>query len=132
MNTHGVRMVNGRHKGELMTRVPVSYLRWMANTNHEQAELAKAELDRRGAVLPEVEISNHAIDRASLRCRRIWHEDRTKNEGLHSWLVRVSMEALAGTGSGGDEICFYKGMKMVFELSPEYPVLKTIMPAKGA
>ena len=44
----------------------------------------------------------------------------------------MSMEALAGTGSGGDEICLYKGMKLVFELCPEYPVLKTVMLAKGA
>jgi uncharacterized protein (DUF3820 family) len=29
INTHGVTMQNGRWAGQLITRVPVSYLKWM-------------------------------------------------------------------------------------------------------
>ena len=53
--------------------------------------MAEAELERRGDTMPaEIEISNHAIDKASLRVRKAWHTDRQQDEGLYSWLVRIS------------------------------------------
>lgn len=130
MNTHGLKIDFGKHKGQLWTRVPVGYLRWLVNVKDpltpEAIEIANAELDRRGSKIPTIEISGHAIDRASLRCRKIWHEDRTKDEGLHSWLVRVSKEALE-RGERAEEKIKHKGMKFVFEHGEYYPSLKTIM-----
>ncbi len=135
VNTHGLVVPFGRHKGTLLTRVPVSYLKWMVNESPEGANpqfqdwhvLAKAELKRRGTVTPELEISGHAIDRASLLCRKTWHEDRGKDEGLHAWLVRVSQEALKLIKDDADSI-IYKEMKLVFERGSEWPVLKTVVP----
>lgn len=81
LNTHGVRLDFGKHSGELITRVPVSYLKWMVRNGTKSSDLAAAELERRGTQTPEVEVSGHAIDRASLNCRKTWHETRNEARG---------------------------------------------------
>jgi len=130
INPHGVTMDFGKHKGELITRVPVSYLRWMINEKTPQSEVAKAEFERRGDTMPKVELSGHAIDNASLRVRKIWHETRNKDEGLYSWLQRMTLEAIAQGATIGDRI-HYKGMKFCIAEGEEFPTLKTIMRNKS-
>ena len=115
IDTHGMICDFGRHKGTPYTRMPVNYLLWMVNGNHSRAEIAQAELYRRGTTVPELDISGHAIDRASLRCRRTWHETRGDDEGLHAWLCRLSKEALAQAKPDEEGRCFYLGLKLVFE-----------------
>ena len=127
INTHGVTMSFGKHRGELLTRVPASYLRWMVNEKSPMHEQARAEIERRGHKLPEVELSGHAIDNASLRVRKIWHETRGKDEGLHSWLQRVTLEALEKGERLDSGRIKYLGMKLVIEQGEEFPVLKTVM-----
>lgn len=144
LNTHGFRMRTGKHgpkgkePGMLITRVPVDYLQWMCDVGHQDAAYARAELDRRGTTFPEIKVSGHAIDRASLSCRKIWHQTaKDANEGLHAWLHRVSLEALA-TGftaidrHGGEKevVKVHLGMKFAFQLGECYPTLKTIMPIR--
>ena len=131
INTHGMICDFGKHSGTPYTRLPVSYLRWMVNVRHSRADIAQAELDRRGTTVPDLDISGHAIDTASLRVRRTWHETRRKDEGLHSWLCRVSAEALAAAEPDEDGRCYHLGMKLVFEMDGVWPVLKTVMPAKN-
>lgn len=126
VNTHDFIMPNGKHQGERITRVPVSYLKWMINSNHSIAVYAKAELERRGTVTPEIDISGHAIDSASLRIRKIWHENRGEDEGLHSWLVRMAMLAMHDGEKRGDKIA-YCGVLWVIEQDGCWPVLKTVM-----
>jgi hypothetical protein len=126
INTHGYIMQRGRHAGEPITRVPVGYLKWMVNSRHSEADFAAAELARRGTVTPDIDISGHAIDRASLNCRDIWHQTRDKEEGLHAWLVRVSKEALEEGERRGDKIS-HIGMLFAFERDGCWPVLKTVM-----
>lgn len=130
MNTHGLRIEFGKHKGELFTRIPVSYLRWMINDKTPQSEIARAEFERRGDTMPKVELSGHAIDNASLRVRKIWHETRLENEGLYSWLQRMTLEAIKQGATIGDRI-HYKGMKFCIADGEEFPVLKTIMRNKS-
>jgi Putative quorum-sensing-regulated virulence factor len=131
MNTHGVILPFGRHKGELLTRVPVSYLKWMVNQPEMAANwrsLAKAEFERRGDTLPKVEVSGHAIDNASLRVRKIWRRTAlNKEEGLYSWLMRITLEAREKGELLEDGQISYLGMKLVIEPGAEFPVLKTIM-----
>lgn len=130
INTHGFKMPNGKHKDELITRVPVSYLRWITNTpNHSLQEYAQAELDRRGSILPEMELSGHAINRASFRCLKIWKEDRNDDEGLHSWLLRRGMEAFKKLKDDTTKV-EHMGIKWAFEIGERYPVLKTVMKGK--
>jgi len=130
MNTHGEIIEFGKHKDELFTRVPVSYLTWMVNQETRQHELARAELERRHHKLPEVELSAHAIDNASLRCRNIWHETSKKDEGLYTWLERMTLEALANGQDAVDEAYMHNGMKLVIVQGAEFPALKTIMAKK--
>ena len=129
INTHGMRVEFGKHKGELFTRVPVSYLKWMINDSVQQCDIAKAEFERRGDTMPKVELSGHAIDNASLRVRKIWHETKLKNEGMYSWLQRMTLEAINKGAKIGDSI-HYKGMKFCVVDGEEFPVLKTIMRIK--
>lgn len=130
MNTHGLKLDFGKYDGQLYTRVPVSYLLWMVQCGHSRQEIAKAELDRRGTTVPNIEVSGHAIDSASLRLRKRWHETaKSKDEGLHSWLIRVAEEALERKKPNSDGVVFHNGIKFVFDFG-EWPVLKTCMPTK--
>lgn len=136
INTHNLVVGFGKHKGELWTRLPVSYLRWLVNQQPpefgtDSRPIARAELERRGSVLPTIEVSGHAIDRASLNCRAIWHGTREKDEGLHAWLCRLGAEALkVGAEENGKHR--YAGLFFAFEQDGIWPVLKTVMPANGA
>jgi len=127
MSTHGVTIDFGKHKGELFTRLPVSYLRWMINQNTQQSDIAKAEFERRGDTMPTVELSGHAIDNASLRVRKIWHETKLNDEGLYSWLMRITLEAIHNGEKLPSGKIKYLGMKFVIEQGEEFPILKTIM-----
>ena len=126
INTHGQRIEFGKHKGELFTRLPVSYLKWMIYENAQQSDIAKAEFERRGDTMPEVELSGHAIDNASIRVRKIWHETKNENEGIYSWLQRMTKESLEANNVHNGKYK-HKGMKLVIEQGEEFPVLKTIM-----
>lgn len=126
INTHGLVCDFGKHKGLLYTRVPVGYLHWMVGNNHPKAEIASAELKRRGSVLPTLDISGHAIDRASLHCRKYWHQTRGENEGLHAWLCRISKEALANTPDPKGRYR-YGDVLLAFEFEGNWPVLKTVI-----
>lgn len=130
INTHGLTIDFGKHKGELFTRIPVSYLKWMVSEGAKQADVAQAELDRRGTVTPEIDVSGHAIDRASLHCRKIWHETRNEDEGLHAWLCRVAKEAMdKGQRDNGGKYLHLR-MKFAIEEKGAWPVLKTVMREK--
>ena len=127
MNTHGLIIDFGKHSGTLYTRVPVGYLKWMVQSNHPKADIARAELERRGTVTPEIDISGHAIDSASNRLLGVWTGTKTEGEGLNAWLCRLALEAFK-SGPLDDEGCIrYKGIKWVFDPG-EWPVLKTVIP----
>jgi hypothetical protein len=138
INTHGMIVPFGKHKGEPWTRVPVSYLKWLVNLPNPQNAPAKAiaaaELKRRGSSMPTIELSGHAIDRASLNCRKMWYGHRKdENEGLYSWLARAGREALDACKdplpSQGEIEIRYAELKWVFVLGDYYPTVKTVMPA---
>lgn len=137
LNTHNEVISFGKHKGELWTRLPISYLKWMLNEMPSDSlnyQMAESELNRRGDTMPrEVEISNHAIDKASLRVRKAWHSDRGQDEGLYSWLVRISTEALELKNKENEqnERMKYKGCVLVFTYGNFFPTLKTVMNDKS-
>jgi len=130
INTHNLVVNFGRYNGERWTRIPLSYLRWLINEGTQYKDIAKAELERRGSsISPDksVELSGHAIDKASLRLRRAWHQTAEKNEGLFSWLERVAIEAYKLLSDGQTKIT-YRKIKFIFMRGEIYPVLKTVMP----
>lgn len=121
IETHHLIVDFGKHKGERWTRVPVSYLRWLANeANGSRKEIAEAELARRGTTLEHtVELSLHAIDRASQIT------DEWKEKGVASWLQVIATEALEQ--AEGEATIVYNGYKFAFSYGNYYPILKTIM-----
>ena len=137
-DTHNEIVDFGRHKGTCYTRLPVSYLKWMVNISHSRVELAAAELARRGTTTPELDVSGHALDRASLHCRDLWKETRKLGgpgqdpEGIHSWLCRMAADALKSGVRDNKDRLYYKGMIFAFEDQEElvWPVLKTVMREK--
>jgi hypothetical protein len=122
----------GKYQGQRWTRIPLSYLRWLVNERTQYSEIAKAELDRRGSSVmidKSVELSAHAIDKASLRLRKIWHETAIDdNEGIYTWLERISGEAYKCIQEGETDV-IYSRIKFAFMVGEVYPVLKTVMPA---
>lgn len=125
INTHNLTITFGKYSGERWTRLPISYLRWLANSAAGEAkEIAAAEIARRGTTIPStVELSGHSIDRASQIANRSW-----KKDGVYSWLLRIAEEALANAPKNKKrEIIFHEGFKFVFSFGEYYPTLKTVM-----
>ena len=122
----------GRHAGTPITRVPVSYLLWIVNSNGPHVAQAQDELERRGTVVPALDISGHAVDRASQQLLHIWQKYHQHNEGLHAWLVRMAGEALhqGRPDPANAERISYMGVVFVFEFCDKWPVLKTIIRRK--
>lgn len=127
MNTEGVTIKFGKHKGELFTRLPPGYLRWMVQNETTDHQIARAELERRGdAAEFDIEISAHAIDRASLRLLPLYERTRkNQNEGLHTWLQRNALDAHA-LADGADTV-EHMGVKWVFAELVACPVLKSVI-----
>lgn len=128
MNDGHFQMPSGRHRGVLITRVPVPYLRWMVNEGHAHADKAQSELSRRGTTEHELELSAHAIDRASFRLASKWRSQRNENEGLHSWLHRVALDAWKSNKgvSMGDVNIVRDSIKFSFVGGNLWPTLKTV------
>lgn len=127
IDTHLFKMPNGKFQGKYITRVPVSYLKWMVNSRHQLADHAKAELERRGTVTPQIDISGHAIDRASQRLLPLWQKDLMPEEGLHAWLARRGYEAWQMICVTEKDKVEYLGVIWAFERDGDWPVLKTVM-----
>lgn len=131
-NTHHLTIEHGKHKGELYTRIPASYLRWMVNEGAKGWHFAQAELDRRGTKLPDIEVSRHAIDRASCRCWKTWEATRLNDdEGILSWIERIGQEAMDADPDNQGEAYRYLGLQIIIAKGEQYPIVKTIMPKRA-
>lgn len=121
IDTHNKVIDFGKYRGERWTRIPVSYLKYIANQMQgDPREMAEAELKRRGTTsISELELSGHAIDRAS-QITEEW-----KESGVYSWLGIIATEALDYIVD--DERVYHKGFIFVFAFGNHFPILKTIM-----
>lgn len=129
MSTPEFRLPMGKYKGTLITRVPPGYLKWMISSNHSLAEKAKQELHRRGTIEPNIEVTSHAIDRASLRCFDIYVANRKEGEGLASWMARVgelALDAMEGGAITENMRVDFDGITWVFDMKFVVPVLKSV------
>lgn len=128
IDTHNLTIEFGKHKGERWTRLPIGYLTWLINEGTQVADIAQDELDRRGYTPPtDLVVSDHAVDRASLFCRKAWHENAKEGEGLLSWLKREA-EAIAPDLKAGEDGSIEKyGIKWCFAGGELYPTLKTVI-----
>lgn len=138
----GMRIPFGKYVGELVTRLPYSYLRWACNSlvSHKIDGIpfhliADAEIKRRGDRRGDVELSGHAIDRASLRLTQEW---LVSSEGLYTWLERRAAEVYKNGTEHQDgylvvvqnkdrKQIMHGGNKWVFKVDTLVPVLLTVM-----
>lgn len=133
INTHHLRIDFGKHDGELWTRVPRGYLEWITNEPDmapERKAIAEAELKRRGTGVPRIQLTAHAIDRASRRYLKkfIAYMDDGGEDGFHTWLMRQAYEAYQTVADDpeGDR-SRHNGMQFVFRRGDRFPVVKTVM-----
>lgn len=139
---HNEMIQFGKHKGERWTRLPVGYLKWMSNQlTGEGQRLADLELERRGSIVePTIELSGHAIDRASIYFIDKWLLQRSHDkEGFHTWLAKTAQQAYdiaevpPYSETSEEPVTIkvkYNGMKLAIMVGRHYPVLKTVMPTK--
>lgn len=126
INTHNIFVDFGKYKGERWTRLPLSYLKFLINADTQYRDIARAEIARRGTNLDGgIELSAHAIDRASLLLQNQWKQWREKDEGLYSWLNRMCKEALK-YGFKMDDTYLYHNMKFIFNFGALNTTLKTV------
>jgi hypothetical protein len=130
LDTHNVRLTFGRFRGELLTRVPASYLKWMAGSGSEMADLARAEMERRGTATPDIDVTGHALDRASTRLWRLWKKTRRNEEGLHAWLSRRAAEAIRKGTRDGDRVT-HAGVVFFVKFDGSWPVLASVCRKRG-
>jgi hypothetical protein len=121
----------GRWCGELVTRVPLAVLRRIARGTGPDAAMAAAELNRRGAVLPAIEITMHAIDRASQSLLGVWRKTRQPGEGLNAWLHRMAAEAVEARRDAHTEkpakLRSPAGIEFALDWTGKYPLVKTVV-----
>lgn len=135
---HNRRVGFGKYTGQRWTRVPLGYLKYAASQMAgEHQRLAMLELKRRGSEKTYgIEITAHAIDRASLKLLDRWIAERKDQEGLHTWLARLAGQAYAiaevpelrETQAPYPVELFHENIKWVFVVGHLEPMLKTCMP----
>ena len=121
----------GKYADIPWTRVPVSYLRWLVNSRHPQITRAELEINRRGTVLPTMEITGHAIDRVSALFIKKWRTTRQPDEGIHTWLHRTAELALRTNRRDNQGRVIHEDMLFAFADENQWPVLKTVMMNPG-
>ena len=140
LNTHNARVEFGRHRGNLVTRIPVSYLTWAISNRIDYkcaladglkvpfCEAAMAELDRRGIRIADMDISLHAIDRISQRYIKTWEDTRQEGEGIASWAQRVARDAFQSEKTeGATQVTIqHLGIKWVFQADLLVPTVLTV------
>jgi hypothetical protein len=123
----GWRLPDGRFHGHRITRVPLSHLKYMVTTGNPNADRALAEMKARGTITPCLDVTGHAVDRASQKLLKLWRHDRDGSEGLHSWLARVAQEALEKKPpAGAPERRHHKGIRFIFKFEFGWPVLQSV------
>ena len=123
---HGYKLQEGPLAGTRIVVVRIEALAAIAEAGGVDAKSAALELERRGTAKAEVKITNHAIDRASTHCRRIWLGTRRQDEGLFTWLQRVTQAALVHGEDVAAEKINYAGMTFTIQIDRNEPVLVTI------
>jgi hypothetical protein len=84
---------------------------------------------RRGMTVYAVEVTAHAVDRASLRLPAVFLKSRLQHEGLNTWLGRVAEEALKQAVKPDGKINIqvpYLDVVWAFDLRFEVPVLRSV------
>lgn len=121
--------VGGIYTGLEIEAAPVRYMFHLFRESSDQSVrlLARKELITRGALIGGVDLTAHAIDQASVRLLKRYEDTHKKNEGLYSWLSRISTAALERGTRFQDDTIGYKGMVFVFCFKNSIPLLKTII-----
>jgi len=85
----------GKYAGKQWTQVPLNYIKFLVKNKAYDMHLAEKEMNRRGASIDDddMDLSGHAINRASQYCLDLWQKQRKGGEGLHAWLLKNAKQA---------------------------------------
>ena len=133
MDIHSYVMRIGEFAGRKITAVPSGYLRKIVKARIDEWKAAELELQRRGTEVPVVDLSAHAVDRASCRLIDHWRATRIENEGFYTWLARLAEAALnsrkPAIRNGSDVEVKFCGLRFLLCVPKgNKPRLKTIVP----
>lgn len=121
-------VTQGKHIGKPITQVPIIYLHQLIEQQCEGHEYASMEIERRGTKHSNfVDITYHAIDRASMQLMDIYRATRLPNEGLYTWLGRQAESAMKHGRTVGNRIVDHRNIRWVFSFEYTPPKLVTVM-----
>lgn len=126
-------MPSGKYAGTPISGVPPGYLRRLSATKGKLGAMAKLELIRRGIEAYSIEVTAHAVDRASLRLGAQWAQHSEAGEGIHAWLGRMAEEALDKLDPlkrVGNMTVSHWGIVFAFDFKFATPVLMSVWLSK--
>ena len=127
----GKKIEFGQFKGEAWARLPISYLKALTRDNgiHKAAKFAIAELNRRGEKVEEeyIEVTRHALNRATSQCLDIFIKTRYNKEGAYAWCTRLFEEALSKGKNQEAGITSIRGVEFRYNIQPLFMEIVTIV-----
>lgn len=129
---HNAKIETGKYRGELWTRLPLAYVKFLANSSQgSQQAIALAELERRGIDPGKdgygIDVTMHSVDRASQKLLHFWNDRRIGDEGLATWMARTALEAIE-KGRYHNGRYEFEGIRYVIKKGYLEPVLASIYP----
>lgn len=121
----------GRYSGTPWTRLPISYLRKLANSGYGSGQAqARLELERRGLSVEDedIEITLHAVDRASLKLIGRWKKEARGELGFASWIKKGAQEAIRQGQFVGNNRYVYNGVVYVVVSGHIVPSVVSVYP----
>lgn len=119
----------GKFRGVLITRTPPGYLVWAINNMEPHySDKARAELARRQTYEPNIEVTGHALNRASQRILHVWQSEKTE-DGLYTWLAKKAEAALHAQPQGPFPKNYqvtHNGIVYAFKMKYVIPVLASV------
>lgn len=119
----------GKFRGVSIKRTPTKFLEWAERAMPEPfCVKAREELDRRGTSHKKIQVSDHAIDRASTRLLKLWMDETSGEIGLYSWLAAKADQALDTAEFNMHEtiVVTHEWITYVFDMKMVIPVLMTV------
>ena len=126
LDTQALSCSHPRVNGQGYTAIRITILKRIAKSDHLSAAFAKAELLRRGHLEIPIEVSIHAIDKASSRYWKVWLQKRRAQQGLASWLKEQAMKAYQESVAIDDNIFVREYMGMTFCFQAKKKTLKLV------
>lgn len=119
----------GKYKGYQWSMVPIRFLKFQLNNKTSLMGQCERELKRRGAVnMDYLEVTFHAINRASVKLLNEYLNTRKPDEGIHDWLHRLA--TIASYRMNSEMVVNHEHICFTFIRGLEGYILVTVYPER--